>query len=264
MRPTLRDLNLYRRSKRLSLDGSVPGLQYSRMRGGKHYATAPVSFGFSGQDFYDPVHAAYEYPDPDYDPAPAWFEGMHIPRTPFIRFPMQREHHRQFNQPVQYEDSLLTPEMTQQLFDESQQQGLEAPPHEQAQFSLEQAIAQPAMAEPMMEAGAMAGQEMNEDQLALEQRVQEMAPMPTPAPEPMAAAMEYGGAEMTPELFQQAMEQALEQQMPDSMPDPHQRMQELYDEQREMMMHPYMVPNPMMPGPGMMPGMGPMGPMPGP
>jgi hypothetical protein len=103
-----------RRSK-LSLDGNVAGIPFTRPHGGRHYATAPIGFGGfpdqydPGRMFYQDMSSHYRSPDP-------WFEHFHVRSTPSIRLNPPDRH---FTPHVRYNDGLITPELTEEAFQET-------------------------------------------------------------------------------------------------------------------------------------------------
>ena len=112
----LRDLMRYRRRKQLSVDGSVPGIVYNRIRRGITYAT-PLSLDkamdraqrSAGQDpqVYDPWHPMYAS-NPGYNPPYSPDVPMpHIPVPPFrLELPPLPPRVRM----PRYRDSVLTAE----------------------------------------------------------------------------------------------------------------------------------------------------------
>lgn len=112
----LRDLMRYRRRKQLSVDGSVPGIAYNRVRRGMTYAT-PLSLDkvldraqrSAGQDpqVYDPWHPMYAS-NPGYNPPYSPDAPMpHIPVPPFrLELPPLPPRVRM----PRYRDSVLTAE----------------------------------------------------------------------------------------------------------------------------------------------------------
>lgn len=110
---SLPDPNRYlfpnRRSKKLSLDGRVPGVHYGRHLRGAGYADGgnlagrvPLPEGTPAKE-YDPVRA--EYPTaPGYDPPDPWDAIELEPRTPPIRI----EFPHRLPRAVQYRDARMT------------------------------------------------------------------------------------------------------------------------------------------------------------
>ncbi len=104
-----------RRRSQLALDGNVAGIAYSRPHGGRHYAAAPIGFGgFSDQ--YDPGRMFYQDMSAHYRPPDPWFEHFHARSTPPIRLNPPERH---FTPHVRYNDGLITPELTEQAFQET-------------------------------------------------------------------------------------------------------------------------------------------------
>ena len=86
-----RGLSSNRRSKKHALDGGVPGVDYTRRRGGKHFAGTPEESDLSGRvagppaphsrDEYDPIRP--EYPTaPGYGQPEPWDAIVTGPRMP--------------------------------------------------------------------------------------------------------------------------------------------------------------------------------------
>ena len=117
------ELFKYRKRKRISLDGAVAVQESRRFIRGLHHGTpGSRSHGISPaqpHSIYD-APAFYEYPDPDYEPSEPWFDQRPTPTPPLrIESPLQQPFHK-----VQYEDSLVTPELAEQAFEQAAQEAL--------------------------------------------------------------------------------------------------------------------------------------------
>ena len=118
------ELFKYRKRKRISLDGTVAGQTAGRYIRGLHHVTPPGSrsHGISPaqpRSIYD-APAFYEYPEPDYEPSAPWFDEGPTPTPPLrIESPLQQPFHK-----VRYEDSLVTPELAEQAFEQAAQEAL--------------------------------------------------------------------------------------------------------------------------------------------
>lgn len=81
------EVSRYRKRKQLSLDGTVPGIEYNRLRGGLHPAGPDISSLLSpgiGADgpLYDPVAELHLPQGPDYQPYRGMPQTSLPPRTP--------------------------------------------------------------------------------------------------------------------------------------------------------------------------------------
>ena len=104
-----------RRRSKLSLDGNVAGIPFTRPHGGRHYAAAPVSFG-GHHDQYDPGRMFYQNMSSHYRAPDPWFEHFHVRSTPPIRLNPPDRH---FTPHVRYNDGLITPELTEEAFQDT-------------------------------------------------------------------------------------------------------------------------------------------------
>ena len=118
------ELFKYRKRKRISLDGTVTGIQQSHFIRGLHHVTPPGfrSRGISPaqpHSIYD-TPAFYEYPESDYEPPEPWFDQRPTPTPPLrIESPLRQPFHK-----VRYEDSLVTPKLSEQAFEQAAQEAL--------------------------------------------------------------------------------------------------------------------------------------------
>ena len=118
------ELFKYRKRKRISLDGTIAGQTAGRYIRGLHHVTptGSRSHGISSaqhRSIYD-APAFYEYPEPDYEPSEPRFDQRSTPTPPLrIESPLQPPFHK-----IQYEDSLLTPELAEQAFEQAAQEAL--------------------------------------------------------------------------------------------------------------------------------------------
>jgi hypothetical protein len=118
------ELFKYRKRKRISLNGTIAGQTAGIYIGGLHYVTPPGSRsrGISPaqhRSIYD-APAFYEYPESDYEPPAPWFDQRPTLTPPIrIESPLQQPLHK-----VRYEDSLVTPELAEQAFDQAAQEAL--------------------------------------------------------------------------------------------------------------------------------------------
>ena len=111
----------HRSRKKLSLDGSVPGVEYNRARG--DYVELPVNFGRPGSapaDYLGPVPQDYR-PHPGFTdscrPEYEQYEwGMHQHPTPPLRAPLPEL--PGVDRPPSYNDCLMTNELFEQTMEE--------------------------------------------------------------------------------------------------------------------------------------------------
>jgi len=285
------ELFKYQKRKQSSLDGSVPGLQPSHWIRGLHYVSPydrhhGVPAGFP-MGTYDPGRAFYQSAGPQYREPPPWFNGMMHRTTPPLRVAPGPGSFARAIMP----DDLGLDEIAENpleaevptLFQEAvleQAESMGIPKHvlgdvllldldepggpirftSEAAPDQSEAIPPDPMADHPWHGQAEMSQEMF-DQAMEPFAGQGMEPEPMPVqPDPFEQEQ--------PAFAEQGLEGLIAQDpfatqpapgaMPDPMmPDPYAAQQQMYDDQMQQLMDPWMMPGPF--GPGFMgPGFGPM------
>lgn len=269
--PLRAELFRYRKRKHLSLDGSVAGAECAEYRRG--YNRSP----FNPRDFtsalYDSRasqsqdaagHDAGVAPEAAYEPDQQHYLGQ-SPGSQFYDEPLAPK--MQDTQPgssgladlgIHYDDSLVDPHMIEEQM-------------KQAAFAAEDQ-------EPVPFTNDVRAQDALSNQASLEERLQGndsvqvwesslpgMGSQPTASPmsEPAAEASQYDACLMTQAMFDQAMGQLAQPfAEPPAVaepvePDPFEQQRQMYDQQMQQLMDPYMMQGfgPGMIGPGFGPGM---------
>ena len=178
--------------------------------------------GGSMDETYDPVHAQYLDADQPYEEPDPWFEGIHVPSTPQAHGHLAADVDMA-DEPVEYTDGLMTPEL------------------------MEQILAELGHGFPGGEPHGIEG--IAEDADAEDQHLMEMSDLEVSLGQ-MEAPPDYDACQMTQELFDQQMEQALDGPEPEPQPDPQEQMEAMYEQELERMLNPFMMPG-MGPGPGL-------------
>lgn len=233
------DVLKYRKRNTISVYGSVPGLHVARYRSGlaerSTYQTGQLG---TSSDQYDPWSPRYDNGSMEYQPVDPWFEGMHVQRTPQIRWSGQPRR----MEPVLSVSDLASDDLSEQWVEELQ-----------IGDGIPEDIDPHASLDTPEVTGEVTGY-MQPDPLA------EAADVPRDDLQQLVERLvgELSGAGPI------GVVDGLEGQLNSAMPVPEYDelfapMQHMYDEQLEMMLDPYAAPPGMMP-----PGLGPMGPMSGP
>ena len=118
--PPRRPMSGFRQQKHLSLDASIGGVELNHLGPGLGGFTthSGAGQGYLHREQYDPIVAAYDSNAPEYCPPAPWLEGMTHHASSPERIapdwppPIDRQ------DPVQYQDSLMTPALFQHLLEE--------------------------------------------------------------------------------------------------------------------------------------------------
>lgn len=272
----LRDLLQYRGRKKRSLDGSVPGVNYSRYHRGAHYAGMSQASDLSARLTHGHIpHQTSDYDplDPEYPTVPGY--GVPDPwdaicldhRMPPIRF--EPGPFAPFPRAPTYRRSVEFAEMVDELIEEVRELRAAGQPVPAELAALYESVTSPTI--PDSEGSSLGP--LTEDEVAgpavevgphvpdpvLDQLAMEMTSVPmtdaTVAPSslmPEPAAMELGPTLDPLESMAgpMSLEALVEQMAPEPMPppeepDPYMLMQQQFNQQMQMM-DPFNMPGPMM------------------
>jgi len=299
-RPAMRDeLLKYQKRKRKSLDGRVPGVPPFRYRRGLRYAVGPLpgnygsTYSSVAPGFYTASGVQYTLPATHYRSPTPWFVGMPQRTTPPLRVapgpgsfartsmphvagpdevaenPLEAEVTVLFQEPEQTLGRAESPRHLRHMLGDLLLLGAEEPGRP-FRFTSDAGPDQSAVgaSSPLADHPWQGPAEMTQemfDQAMAAQAEQGMEPEPMVAqPDPFeqgAPGFADQGLEALVAQDSFAAQAAPEAMYDPMMPDPYAAQREMYDDQMQQLMDPWMMPGPLGP---MGPGFGPMGPMPGP
>lgn len=241
--PLRTELSRYRKRKQLYLDGSVAGAEPEVYRPSIHPAV-PRGFARSSQfhqdlpqaTTYDPIHPAYFWAAPDYEPPAPWFEDPSFSAHPagFLG-PGPAPHFAPRAEPVKYQNSAMTAELMAEIMYELL--------HAESEASTSQEVA----VSNFDSLGHVNSEESQSVEApSIEQAMSEAMAGPV---DPVSTA-EAGFGEQMPQGLEALLLEAMPQpEASPVQPDPFQQEQMLYDQQMQQLMNPFMMAGF---GPGMM------------